>query len=830
MRGERGAVMGTTTHITRDMGEETPLLITTTPASTTQRPSTDVPSTYRYSYVAESSAVTPAHAGTRRTAAISAQLTHTERIWLYLAIFLVGYSYGLDSQVRSTYQPYATSSLSLHSYHSTINVLRSVVAVASQPTAATLSDAFGRFHAVAFFTVLYTVGTAIEACANSVEAFCLGAVLYQIGYTAIILLLEVLVADVSSMRSRVLFSYVPAVPFIINTWISGNVTSAVLRVTTWRWGIGMWCIIYPVASLPLLAILYSIERRAGKHVAAEENSCLPPPPARSRWSWDLLRRIDAVGLVTLVAAFSFTLAPLTVAGGKASHWQSPSVLVPLVVGLGCFPLFVLWEKRKGAETPLIPFHLMKDRGVWSALAVRSLLNFAWTIQGNYLYTVLVVGFDFSIESATRITSFFSFFGVVSGILVGFVIYRVRRLKSIIVAGTCVFMAALGILINFPGGASVGAQSGLVAGQVLLGLAGGLFAYPTQASIQASATREHVAMITGLYLSFFNVGSAFGNCVSGAIWTQTLYPALASNLAFQPNGTLAQAVYDSPFTVVPEYPVGGEIRDAIIDSYSYVQRLLCITACCLCVPMIGFSLALRNPRLSEDEVQEEAEEAVSQRSTGGSCSASEALAREYVKSFYQFMRKDEKKGCIGNGMQGPNSWLQKPWTVKPAQYLTLSPTGALFRFGLCVGPRCAPRRPQNPARLLSAASSTAETCTPRTGMADGDGRADMIWTDKFTGDGTVLHNLGRRDDVDGSRFEWSHAGPDQHNLLGTWTNEAETWFNRCEKEGKEDDEEASTIQIFRAEKAVETSMAGQQKLNSSHINHCSSLSQESLEGR
>ncbi|KAL2753409.1 hypothetical protein ACRALDRAFT_2110302 [Sodiomyces alcalophilus JCM 7366] len=586
--------MGTTAHLAQNPAEDTPLLITTTPTPT--------PSIHQ-----SSTDSSPAHAGVRRTAAVSAQLTRAERAWLYLAIFLVGYTYGLDSQVRSTYQPYATSSLSLHSYHSTINVLRSVVAVASQPTAATLSDALGRFHAVAFFTVLYTLGTAIEATATSVEAFCLGAVLYQIGYTAIILLLEVLVADVSSMRSRVLFSYVPAVPFIVNTWISGNVTSAVLRVTTWRWGIGMWCIIYPVASIPLLTILFSIERRArGKLIAADENSCRPPP-SRSRWNWAVLRRIDAVGLVTLVAAFSFTLAPLTVAGGKVSRWQSPGVLVPLAIGLCCFPLFVLWE-RKGAETPLIPFHLVKDRGVWSALAVRSLLNFAWNVQGNYLYTVLVVSFDFSIESATRITSFFSFFGVVSGILVGLIIYKIRRLKSIIVGGTCIFMAALGILINFPGGASVREKTGLVAGQVLLGLAGGLFAYPTQASIQASATREHVAIITGLYLSFFNVGSAFGNCVSGAIWTQTLYPALESNLAFQPNATLAQAVYDSPFSVVPDYPVGGEIRGAIIDSYSHVQRLLCITACCLCVPMICFSLALRNPRLSEDQVQEEAEEA------------------------------------------------------------------------------------------------------------------------------------------------------------------------------------------------------------------------------
>lgn len=70
-----------------------------------------------------------------------------------------------------------------------------------------------------------------------------------------------------------------------------------------------------------------------------------------------------------------------------------------------------------------------------------LLNLTWSIQGTYLYTILIVAFDFSIGSATRILSFFSFFGVLSGVLVGLVIYRLRRLKTIIIAGTFIFMTA-----------------------------------------------------------------------------------------------------------------------------------------------------------------------------------------------------------------------------------------------------------------------------------------------------------------------------------------------------------------------------------------------------
>lgn len=548
-------------------------------------------------------------AGVARMEIVAAQLTTSERAWLFFGIFLVGYAYGLESQVRSTYQPYATSSFSLHSYLSTINVLRSVIAVAVQPTAAKIADIFGRFEIVAASTVCYVVGMAIESTASSVYAFCAGAIIYQVGYTCIVLLLEVLVADFSSMRARVFFSYIPALPFVINTWISGNVTSAVLAVTSWRWGIGMWCIIYPICSLPLLTTLYSLDQR----FALPKDGA--PKNFRDTWNFvglgkstrGLAEQLDAVGLLTMVAGFSLVLAPVSIIGTTTEHWRNPYVMTSLAIGFICVPIFVFWERR-GAKTPLVPFHLLTDRGVWAALAVRSLLNFAWYVQANYLYTVLIVAFDFSIGSATRILSFYSFFGVISGVIVGLVVYKIRRLKAIIVGGTVVFTVAYIVLFNFTGGASYHSQAGLISGQVLMGLASGLFAYPTQASIQASASRDHVAILTGLYLSFYNVGSAFGTCLAGAIWSQALYPALKENLAFQPNETLARDMYNSPFPVVAQYPVGTEIRTAIIESYQSVQRLLCMAGLFLCIPMIAFALALRNPRLSELQVQEEAQEA------------------------------------------------------------------------------------------------------------------------------------------------------------------------------------------------------------------------------
>ncbi len=72
------------------------------------------------------------------------------------------------------------------------------------------------FHCLIIVLFSMTVGTIIEACSNNVESFSGGAILYQIGYTAVMLLAEVIVGDTTTLRNRVLFSFIPALPFLVS--------------------------------------------------------------------------------------------------------------------------------------------------------------------------------------------------------------------------------------------------------------------------------------------------------------------------------------------------------------------------------------------------------------------------------------------------------------------------------------------------------------------------------------------------------------------------------------------------------------------------------------
>jgi len=55
----------------------------------------------------------------------------------------------------------------------------------------------------------YVVGTIVEATSTNVQGFGGGAVLFQFGYSAAILMMEVVISDLTSLRSRLLFSYIP---------------------------------------------------------------------------------------------------------------------------------------------------------------------------------------------------------------------------------------------------------------------------------------------------------------------------------------------------------------------------------------------------------------------------------------------------------------------------------------------------------------------------------------------------------------------------------------------------------------------------------------------
>ncbi|EEQ37547.1 Major Facilitator Superfamily protein [Clavispora lusitaniae] len=529
----------------------------------------------------------------------------------YFCAFCCSYCYALDGTLRSTFQTYATSSYSNHSLFTTVNVIRSVMAAASQPAYARLSDIFGRLELFIVSIIFYAVGTVIESQAFDVQRFAGGAVLYQLGYSGVQLILEVSLSDMSTMNWRLFASFVPALPFIINTWISGNASSELLAHHSWSYSIGIWAFIFPLASVPLLACFIYMRFKAGRTpewaaIRQEEKEAYK---GAKHFFIDLFWRIDLIGILFIICVFGFILVPFTIAGGVHTKWQRGSTIAPLVIGFVLIPFFVYWE-YKVAKYPIVPYPLLKDRGVWSALIIACLVNFIWYMPNDFMYTVLIVGMRASIKAATRITSLYSFVSVITGPLLGLVIVRVKRTKPFIIFGCTTWMVAMGILYHFRGdNDGVNSQkylNGVIGGLCLMGFGAGFFTYTTQVSIQTCTNHEYMAVVLSLYLAAYNVGSAMGTSVSGVIWNQLMYKAMVKNMRkLGVDTALATTAYSDPYTFIITNVWGTDARIAVVLSYAEIQRKLCIVGLCLCVLLIVFAFFLRDHRLEAVQSLDEA---------------------------------------------------------------------------------------------------------------------------------------------------------------------------------------------------------------------------------
>ncbi|KAI8712885.1 hypothetical protein NCS52_01388000 [Fusarium sp. LHS14.1] len=275
--------------------------------------------------------------------AAAAQLTTVKKCIFFTSIFFVSYALGLDFLVRNTYVPYATSSFANHSLLSTINVIRGVVAAAVQPSVARLTDVFGRIEIFTAAMLLNMAGTIIETFSVNIQGFAGGAMLHQLGYTLSVLTIEIMIADFTSMRTRLFFAFVPNWPFLVNTWISGNVTSAVLSVTSWNWGVGMFAIINPICAVPLIVLMFILGRQAKVSSQDQEKS---PSSFRVGSLKTLFWELDVIEALLLTAALAMTLIPLTLAGGQSTKWRDPGILTPIIIGFLLLPTFFMWEKQQ----------------------------------------------------------------------------------------------------------------------------------------------------------------------------------------------------------------------------------------------------------------------------------------------------------------------------------------------------------------------------------------------------------------------------------------------------------------------------------------------------
>lgn len=170
--------------------------------------------------------------------------------------------------------------------------------------------------------------------------------------------MQIVVADTVSSRFRGLAIGLLSLPYVINFGVAPLISAQLLESVGWRWGPGVFSIIVPVATAPIIISLFLSQRQATKSgLSISKNPYLHQSffTALKNFVID----VDLIGLLLICAGWLLILLPLNLAKSTPSGWKTGDIIAMLVVGGCCLVGTGIWE------TFLAPKPILKRRFVLS---------------------------------------------------------------------------------------------------------------------------------------------------------------------------------------------------------------------------------------------------------------------------------------------------------------------------------------------------------------------------------------------------------------------------------------------------------------------------------
>ncbi|KAL6699334.1 major facilitator superfamily domain-containing protein [Trichoderma pleuroticola] len=511
-------------------------------------------------------------------------------IGIFLNIWLLYFVNAFQSTILSNLLPYATSAFESHSLLNVIYVVAGSMSAATYMPLSKIMDVWGRAEGFLIMTVFATLGLILMAASNGIATFCAAYVFYSIGFGGMTYAVDVITADASQLKNRGLAYAFTSSPYIITAFAGAKASEGFYNDISWRWGFGVFAIVFPIVAAPLYFILKINLRKA------ERQGLLTKEPSnrtilQSIWYYSV--EFDAMGVFLFSAGLTVFLLPFNIADSAPNGWSSGYIIAMIVVGFVMLIIFTVYETFL-APIPLLDWNLLIDRTVIGACLLDATYQISYYCWANYFTSFLQVVNDLSLAEAGYVNNTFN---VVSGVLlliVGFLIRRTGRFKWLLYIAVPLYIFAQGLMIYFRRpNQNVGY---LVMCQVFISIGGSIFIIIEQLAILAAVDHQHVAAALALLNVVGTVGDAMGATISGAIWTNTFQKALERYL---PESALPDldSIYEDLDTQL-SYPVGSAVRLAIQKAYAYSQTRMLAAGTGVMGLAIIWMLMIRNINLAK----------------------------------------------------------------------------------------------------------------------------------------------------------------------------------------------------------------------------------------
>lgn len=212
------------------------------------------------------------------------------------SLYLVTFVDAILQSVQTNLIPYVTSSFGQHALLATTPIVAGVVGGTSNLAIAKIIDIWGRVEGLIFMMVLIVVGMIMKATCVNVEMYAAAHVLYWVGHLGLLYVINIVLADMTTLKNRMIAYSVNSTPLIASTFAGPAIAELFLERSDFRWAFGAFCIILVFFFIPVWLIFFISYRRAKamgvvqkersgrtvwqscKHYFVEFDSTVPSPP------------------------------------------------------------------------------------------------------------------------------------------------------------------------------------------------------------------------------------------------------------------------------------------------------------------------------------------------------------------------------------------------------------------------------------------------------------------------------------------------------------------------------------------------------------------------
>ena len=444
---------------------------------------------------------------------------------------------------------------------------------ASTPLWGKISDIWGRKPVLLLANFVFMVGSLVCALSNSIGMLIGGRVIQGIGGGGLIILVNICISDLFSMRERAKYYGIVGMTWAIASALGPVLGGIFTQKVSWRW---CFYINLPLDGAALINLFVFLKIDTPK-----------TPFIKG------IKAIDWIGVVTIVGGVVTFLFGLE-SGGATHGWNSAYTLCLIIFGLVLIALFFINE-WKFAKYPIVPLRLFDQWSNVASLGVVFCHGFVF-IAGSYylpIYFQAVLG-------ASPILSGVYLFPLALSLsflsaAVGIFIKKTGMYRPAIWFGLLMMTLGVGLFIDLGPTAN---WAKIIIFQIIAGVGVGPNFQSPLIALQSHVKPHDMATATALYGFTRNISTSMSVVIGGVIVQNVLKkkePILRAALGPKLAHVLASSSFGSTTSLVRGLPPA---QKAVVDkAYTDSLRDMWIFYTCISAVGIVVSLAITKKELS-----------------------------------------------------------------------------------------------------------------------------------------------------------------------------------------------------------------------------------------